>query len=326
MLSFHCHVELSEAQTKKQGQDGGFMLQLSGPLLVGSGAVIISFAPVFVRLAAVEPTIAAFYRCFFGAFVLMSLALVKGEPLLRGWQKTSWVLMAAMFFGLDLTLWHCSIEAVGPGLSTILANLQVFFLAGLAMLFLKERPSAGLFLAMAIAVCGVALLVGLNRFQSDLHFRAGVFFGLSAALAYAVYIIILRRLQARERSNAQLMNFALVSLICALLLGLAAWFQGERFVLPDRKSWIAMIAYGVLCQGLGWFLISTGLPQMEASRAGLLLLIQPTGAFIWDILIFDRPTTGIEYFGAGLALTAIYLGGTSRKVTPKTALKSEGSG
>jgi drug/metabolite transporter (DMT)-like permease len=289
------------------------MVQLSGPLLVGSGAFIISFSPVFVRLATVEPTMAAFYRCLLGAFVLMSLALVKGEPLWRGRQKTSLVLLAAVFFGLDLTSWHYSIEAVGPGIATILANLQVFFLAGLAMFFFKERPGVGLLFAMIVAVCGVTLLVGLNRFQSDLHFRAGVFFGLSAAFAYAVYIIVLRRLQQNESTSAQLMNIALMSLTCAILLGISAWLQGEHFVLPDSKSWIAMIAYGVLCQGLGWFLISTGLPQMEASRAGLLLLLQPTCAFIWDILIFARPTTGVEYFGAGLAVTAIYLGSVNKK-------------
>jgi drug/metabolite transporter (DMT)-like permease len=299
------------------------MLQLSGPLLVGSGAFIISFSPVFVRLATVEPTMAAFYRCLLGALVLTSFALVKGEPLRWERRKAALALMAAVFFGLDLTFWHLSIEAVGPGIATILANLQVFFLAGLAMLFLKERPGAGLFIAMAIAVGGVTLLVGINRFQSDLYFRAGVFFGLLTALAYAVYIIVLRRLQVNERTYAQVMNIALVSMICALLLGLAAWLQGERFVLPDSKSWIAMIAYGVLCQGLGWFLISTGLPKMEASRAGLLLLLQPTGAFIWDILIFARPTSGMEYFGAGLALTAIYLGGTTKKTVPKTASKKK---
>jgi len=285
--------------------------------LVGSGAFIISFSPVFVRVATVEPTTAAFYRCFLGAFVLMSLALIKGEPLWRGRQNTVLALMAAVFFGLDLTFWHCSIAAVGPGIATILANLQVFFLAGLAMFFLKERPGVGLFLAMVIAVCGVTLLVGLNRFQSDLYFRAGVIWGILSAFTYALYIMVLRRLQINKGTYAQLMNVALVSLICAILLGLAAWLQGEHFILPDRKSWIAMIAYGVLCQGLGWFLISTGLPQMEASRAGLLLLLQPTCAFIWDILIFARPTTGIEYFGAGLALTAIYLGNINKKAVPK---------
>ena len=292
-------------------------MQLSGPLLVGSGAVIISFSPVFVRLAVVEPTVAAFYRCFLGALVLMSLALIKGEPLWRGRQKTALALIAAVSFGLDLTFWHYSIKAVGPGIATILANLQVFFLAGMAMIFFKERPGVGVFFAMAVAVCGVTLLVGINRFQSDLHFRAGVFFGLSAALAYAVYIIFLRRLQDGEKRSAQLMNIAMMSLTCASLLGTAAWFQGEHFVLPDSKSWIAMIAYGVLCQGLGWFLISTGLPQMEASRAGLLLLLQPTFAFIWGIFIFAHPTTGVEYFGAGLALTAIYLGSVNQKTAPK---------
>jgi len=48
------------------------------------------------------------------------------------------------------------------------------------------------------------------------------------------------------------------------------------------------------------------------SRAGVLLLLQPAGAFLWDVLIFGRPTTGRELVGAGLALLGIYLGGAKK--------------
>ena len=37
---------------------------------------------------------------------------------------------------------------------------------------------------------------------------------------------------------------------------------------------------------------------------------------IWDMLIFGRTTSGAEAAGAALALAAIYLGSTSRRVSP----------
>jgi drug/metabolite transporter (DMT)-like permease len=40
----------------------------------------------------------------------------------------------------------------------------------------------------------------------------------------------------------------------------------------------------------------------------LLLLLQPTLTFIWDMIFFGRPTTVIEGAGAMLALGAIHLG------------------
>ena len=65
-------------------------------------------------------------------------------------------------------------------------------------------------------------------------------------------------------------------------------------------------------QGLGWLLISRGIPYVEATRAGLVLLLQPALAFVWDILFFARPIGETDAVGALLALSAIYFGGRRR--------------
>ncbi|CAO0819763.1 hypothetical protein DFAR_1110033 [Desulfarculales bacterium] len=44
-----------------------------------------------------------------------------------------------VFFALELTFWHRSIHLLGSGLATILAEFQVFFLAGFGALFFGER-------------------------------------------------------------------------------------------------------------------------------------------------------------------------------------------
>ena len=74
-----------------------------------------------------------------------------------------------------------------------------------------------------------------------------------------------------------------------------------------------MLAYGIVCQALGWLMISWGLTRVAASRAGLILVLQPMLAFVWDVVIFSRPTGLRDAAGAAIAGLAIWLGTTSRR-------------
>jgi drug/metabolite transporter (DMT)-like permease len=65
---------------------------------------------------------------------------------------------------------------------------------------------------------------------------------------------------------------------------------------------------GVLSTTIGWSMISSAVRHVPATVAGLFLLLQPALAFVWDILLFDRPTDWPEIFGILLILSAIYLG------------------
>jgi drug/metabolite transporter (DMT)-like permease len=105
-----------------------------------------------------------------------------------------------------------------------------------------------------------------------------------------------------------LANLAILSLSTAVIMGMEGWGQGESFAIPDLQSWGALVSYGLVSQVLGWIFISKGLLSVEASRAGLILLLQPTLAFVWDILFFHRPTGLTEILGALLALMGIYMG------------------
>jgi drug/metabolite transporter (DMT)-like permease len=56
---------------------------------------------------------------------------------------------------------------------------------------------------------------------------------------------------------------------------------------------------------------------VDASRAALILLLQPALTFAWDILFFHRSTSRTEMLGALIAITAIYLGAV--RPAPRTA-------
>ena len=96
-------------------------------------------------------------------------------------------------------------------------------------------------------------------------------------------------------------------------MGIEGGMQKESYTIPDRTSWLSLLAYGIVCQAIAWIIISRALVAVKASRAGLVLLLQPALAFVWDIVFFARPTDATDAAGAALSLVAIYLGASRER-------------
>jgi drug/metabolite transporter (DMT)-like permease len=283
---------------------------------VAGGAVMISFAAVWVRLVDVGPTTAGMYRMLVGGLVLLPVALMRRERLWAGRRAAGYVAAAAVCFTLDLAFWHKSVLLVGPGLATILANFQVFLLAGFGIVVLRERPHGRFALAVPAALLGLFLLVGTNWRVLPDDYRAGVMFGLLTALSYGTYLLVLRASQARPSRLEPLPNLMAICWITAGMLALVAVAEGESLRIPSASTGGLLLVYGVTAQVLGWLLISRGIAHVEAGRAGLMLLLQPSLAFVWDVLFFHRPTSVTDLAGASIALGAIYLGTLRRAGGP----------
>ena len=103
-----------------------------------------------------------------------------------------------------------------------------------------------------------------------------------------------------------------ISLLCSLFLGSKVFFSESSFSIPDTTSLLALLALGLFCQTIGWALIAGAMPKIRASFTGLILLLQPTLSFVWDVLIFNRPTDLLNWLGVIFTLIAIYLGLTGR--------------
>ena len=275
------------------------------------GAAMISFSGVYVKLAHVGPTVAGFYRVFFGGVLLYIIVFLKQDTLWKNFPTFSFGALCGFIFALDLFVWHKSIHYIGPGLATVLANFQVFFLALIGILVLKEQIRFTLILAISLAMVGLVMVVGIDWNGLEQNYKYGLFLGLATAVCYTAYVLALRKLQSSDIPLSPMANLFYVSVFSAIFLGAAASHQGESFSIPDIQSCLFLVAYGLFSQVFGWTLISRGLPKIRSSLTGLLLLLQPSLAFIWDIIFFKRETDLIGCIGAVLTLGAIYLGTTN---------------
>ena len=275
------------------------------------GAVLISLSPVWVKLVSVPPTTSGFYRVAIGsvtALLLMAFARQKLRLSKRAWLLVG---LAGAFFSLDLFFWHRSIIYVGPGLSTLLANFQVFIMMFAGVVLLRQKPSAMQLLAVPLALVGLLMIVGLDWQGLPDDYRLGVIFGLLTAMMYAGYLLSLRAARVKSESRVPLAEVAVVSMVCTLLLVLIVQVEGVSLAVPDASDIKWLLCYGILSHSFGALLLASSLPHVSTTEAGLALLLQPTLSFVWDVLFFARPMQAVEIAGAAIALIAIYLG--SRK-------------
>lgn len=290
--------------------------KLSTPtVLVIAGAVILSFSSVFVELANVGPTVSGFYRLLWGGVILITISLLRNNTLRVGWSPFLIMGLAGAFFAVDLYLWHRSIHIVGPGLATILGNFQVFFVALFAVLFLGNRLNWRITTSIPVALAGLFLIVGLDWDSTADEFKWGVWLGIFTAMAYAGYILTLSHSRKVDKDEiSSFTTIGIISLVSGLILGITIFIQGEEsLAIPDLQTFGSLVGLAIMVQVVGWVMISKGLPEINVSLAALLLLLQPALAFTWDMIFFNRPTSGIELMGAGITLSAIYLGTTGRQ-------------
>jgi len=276
-------------------------------------ALIISSSSVWVKLADMGPTVTAFYRMFIGGVVLLLLCLIQGKRLWYNLRYVTWLLLGAVFFAADLWLWHRSIQYVGPGLATVLGNVQVFFMTLFGYWFLSEKISFKFFLGLVLTFCGLFLLVGLQWGELSADYKLGVFYGIATALSYTGFMLSLRHVQAQQHALSPMANLGVLSIICALILSVVVWAEAESFAIPNMVSLISVLALGVFCQVLGWVLITKTMPSLPTSIVGLLLLLQPAMSMVWDVVFFSRPTGLRDVIGLCLVLCGIYLATLKRK-------------
>lgn len=283
------------------------------------GAAIISFSPVFVKLAApygVSGDAAAFHRVLIGGLALLLASLFSREPRSKVWNIPRsglyWSLLCAAFFTADLLCWHLSILYIGPGLATLFGNFQVFVLAAWGIFFLREKPGLRFFAGIALAMGGLFAIVAPAWQSAGQDYHLGVFFGLVTGLFYAGYILTLTRSLAACGENSQLAAMTANSLMTAALLAPIILLRGDTLALDPGMPLLLMAGYGLTSQFLGWVLISRGLRDTRMSLAGLILLLQPVLAYVWDLTLFARPAGAAELVGVAATLLGIGLGARRR--------------
>tara|TARA_Y100000022_G_C13193733_1_gene349318 strand:- start:127 stop:975 length:849 start_codon:yes stop_codon:yes gene_type:complete len=271
------------------------------------GAVLISFSPIFVSLVHVNPTVSAFYRVFIGGIALTLYLLISRKRF--DFNKSVWffLFMASIFFAADLWFWHRSVIYVGPGLGTLLANMQVFIMMMAGIFLYKQMPTRVQLFSVPFAVIGLTMIVGLDWNELKPNYQMGIIFGLLTAICYSSYLISMRQAQKSETNVIPIREVAVMSLMVSIILAITAFFENESLVVKDSYDYLVLLIYGVGSHAIGGIMIASALVRVSTTEVGIALLLQPTLSFIWEILFFNRSFSMIESAGVIIVLYSIFL-------------------
>lgn len=268
------------------------------------GIVFIGLSPIWVALADASPATATFFRSIYALPVLTVIWFWGRKNDGRSWRARTLAVASGFLLALDLTMWHQSIVYIGAGLSTILANTQVVFVAMLAWLFHRETPTKAAFQIIPVILIGAVCISGLGQDSAyGVAPVAGTVLGVTSGLLYALFLLIFR---ASNRGLAPpagpLLDATMGASVATLVLG-----QFD----PGFSLGIAWPSHGYLLalalgsQVAGWLMITYTLPRLAALETSVLLLVQPMVSLILASLLLSERISWLQGLGIFLVVGGV---------------------
>ena len=279
---------------------------ISTRVVAALGVMTISFAALLTNVSEVAATTASFFRCLYALPVLAVIMVIvrRRRSDSRSWRARGLAFLSGAFFAADLTAWHTSIELIGTGLATLLANTQVVFVAFLAWIVFRERPSRPAFMLVPAVMVGVTLISGVGQegsFGEDP--LRGVAYGLFCGVAYALFLLTFRSSnRAQVHPVFPLLDATIGTAVASFVFGLFEPGFSLDIHYPSH-AWLVVLAVGP--QVVGWLLIATALPRLPALETSVILLLQPVGAITWGVLLLGERLAWMQFTGAAVVLVGL---------------------
>lgn len=264
----------------------GVMLMLLGSIAMAGSASII------FNLDAEPMTVAAF-RCLLAVpmllpFVVWELRRVDHKQALPR-ATVIGAMVGGVAIGIDYSFYNTSIGLIGPGLATVLINMQIVFLPLIAWVLEGTRPMKQLVFIVPVMVAGVALAAGAFG-DAELNLF-GVVAGLIAGAGYATYLAIIRRTAPKTLRPAPFTVLSIVCLTSGVTAGLGAVVSGRFEVPTQAPDWLWLLALAFIGQVVVYLCFNIAMTGLNEVMASTLMLTGPIFAIILGFLLFrDAPT------------------------------------
>jgi drug/metabolite transporter (DMT)-like permease len=285
-----------------------------GQIYVALAAVAWSTAGVLQRQLTVDTPTQVFGRAAFAGVALLGyVAIVERGHVVRAFRSVGGAgiavaLCVAIASGCFISaLNHASVArvlfilAVAPVLAALLARAT-----------LGEPISRRTALAMLLALCGVAVMLGAPGDAS----LAGDGLAFLAALAFSAMIVITRWRHEVSMAPATCLSQAILVVV---FLPLAS--PGE--ISANDAAWLAALGIGQI--GLGFALLTVGARLIPAAQVGLITLLEVVLGPVWVWLALDERPDTLTLVGGAIVIAAIVLQtreAPSQNLDTRAALKA----
>jgi drug/metabolite transporter (DMT)-like permease len=282
--------------------------QRRGQIYVALAAVAWSTAGVLQRQLTLDTATQAMGRAVFAGLALLAyVAIVERGQVRAAFRSVGWagiavaVCVATASASFIAALNHTSVARV-----LFLLTIAPVLAALLARVTLGEPITQRTWLAMALALLGVAVMLGAPSEAS----LAGDGLSFLCALSFATMIVITRWRHDISMAPATCLSQALVVVVFLP-------FATPGDIGGDDVVWLAALGIGQI--GLGFALLTVGARLIPAAQVGLITLLEVVLGPLWVWLALDERPSTLTFVGGAIVIVAIVIQTRAAPAPPEPA-------
>ena len=262
-------------------------------------------------------------RSLGAALALVAILAVIAPGRLRLTRRELPYIVTFGIAGLAFVQWFyfLAIHRLAIGVALLIEYLAPLLVALWARFFYKETVRRRIWVALGLALTGLALIVNIFGGGTSLS-TAGVLFALAGSFAYATYVLLAEHVVGnRDPVSLLAWGFLFASVFWAVL---DPWWSFPGHLMTSTNSlqgnlhawhlpvWVLALLMVVVGTVAPFFLLISALRHLPATRVGIVAMLEPVvGALVgWAWL--SESLGGAQLAGAGVVLAAIGLAQTAR--------------
>ncbi|HLH48571.1 MAG TPA: DMT family transporter, partial [Roseiarcus sp.] len=208
------------------------------------------------------------------------------------------LVLAGLAFAVDVGSFHIALTGTKVANATFIGNVAPILAVVGGALFFGEHPPGRVWFALALALLGSWVMAGMS---APAALGYGDLFAFAAANAYAIYLLVIKRLRlGLDGPTATLWSAA----VSALALAIAAWLKGEVLVPHSLAGWTTVILLGVVSHALGQGLTSVAVGRLPVGLVALIILAQPPFSALIAFVVLGEAMTPVQIAGGAMILIA----------------------
>ena len=251
-----------------------------------------------------------FYRFVVATLALGTMMVLKKESFLIHWKDVPLLLVLSLFYTASSMFLLYGYEVMGAGVATTLHFTYPIFTTLLMLLLFRERTSWVTWLAIVLAVGGVARL-SLQGTELKLD-PVGVSVVLLSAVGYASYIVAVNKSRLKDMHSRKLAFY--VFLFTALMFTVKNGMQQQFQPLPDMASVGLIILLAVAPTVISNITLLLAVRYIGGTLTSILGALEPVTAVLIGACIFHESFTWTEAAGIALILVAVVLVILTRRI------------
>lgn len=267
------------------------------------GAVFMSFAALGVRLIQNADgfqilTYRGISQCLMVGFVACATRHIRPRSFISSFDKTDWLIGVAM--GIAFCFYIFALLNTSVASALFILSIAPIVASFFSWIFLHEPPSRKTLVAIALAMLGVAIMVGSGL--TDGRTLGNVFAAISAT-AFAAMLVLARK---SGKSDVLGGNF-LGALLAMITAGSIAMLTNDSGLWVTQSDLIIMLLMGAFTIGLGIAFVAWAAPFLPAPEVSLLVLLESVLSPIWVWILLGESMSRNEMIGGGFILAAVII-------------------